>query len=179
MKKVQNSAALFFIISVVILATISIFGVWDILDEDVITKSFRTLGLLAAVAVIVMVAGRFIDSRHEVVGIGEAPLVGTESSSEINPMFTSIRHATLAILIVSVVLLALFGIMAIWEVLSGEVMEKSLSSIGILAFSSFVIVLTCLERENHKILRQGGKPISGGMAFLIIMGFFWILVSMF
>jgi len=164
MKKLQNSAAFFFIISVIVLAFISILGVCEVFGGDVITKSFETLGLLAGVAVIIMVAGRFVDGHIEApVSASEAPL---ESPSEINPAFTGIRQTTVVILVFLVAILALLGVMSIWEVVAGDVLHKSLSSIGIAAFSSLIIIITCLEREKHKILHS---KMSGGLIFVIII----------
>jgi hypothetical protein len=175
MKKIQDSAAYAFIICVAVLSVVSILGVWKIFSDDVITKSFQTIGLLGAVAVIVMVAGRFIDERKSG-EISADPSMVSQIAPQLNigTLFTAIRHSTLAVLITSVVFLAFFGVLAIWEVLSKEVTNKSLSSIGILAFASFVIVLTCMDRENHPLLHQKGKSLSGGMIVLIIVIAFWL-----
>lgn len=170
MKKIQNGAAYIFIISLVVLAVISICGVWKIFDSDVITKSIQTLGLLSVVSIIVITAGRFIDS-HEELAVSANGVA--ESVPFSNPVFTSIRQATLAVLIVSISLLALLGVLAIWDVLSGETLSKSLSSISIIAFNSLIIVVTCLEREKHKLMKQ---KMSGGVIFLLIV-FGWILLT--
>lgn len=180
MKKIQNSAALFFIVCAGILGVISVLGVWDVLSDDVITKSFQTISLLAVVSVIVIYAGKFIDARNtsqQVAGVDAAgnPTMLTVEEP-VNPIFTSLRHLTIAILIVAVALLALLGIMSIWDVLSGEVFNKALSSIAIIAFDAFIIVLTCLDRENHKLLHGKNKPMSGGAVFLVALVFFWMLI---
>ena len=172
MKKVQNGAAFVFIISAVILTIISICGVWKIFDVDVITKSIQTFGLLSVVAVIVIIAGRFIDS-HEQLAVSNNGVV--ESLPFSNPIFTSIRQVTLAVLIASISVLALLGVLAIWKVLSGEILNKSFSSITIVTFSSIAIVITCLEREKHKLMHQ---KMSGGVIFLLIL-VAWIFFSIF
>jgi len=184
MKKIANVAAYLFIVAVILLSIISIFGVWDILAKDVITKSFQSISLLAAVAVITLIAERFVDSRKNLTATADQNFnvssdgIALPVETNANSGFTIIRHITLAILITSVVLLALLGILSIWEVLSGTVVTKSISSIAIVAFSSFVIVFTCLHRENHKILNKGGKSFSIGnvVGFLIIA---WIFSSLF
>lgn len=170
MKKIQNGAAFIFIISVFILAAISICGVWKIFSDDVITKSIQTFGLLSIVAVIVIIAGRFIDSREQL-SVSSSGVVQDLPFS--NPIFTTIRKITLAVLIISISLLALFGVLAIWDVLSGEVLNKSLSSIAIIAFASLAVVITCLEREKHKLMHQ---KMSGGVILLLIL-FGWIFIS--
>ncbi len=178
MKKIADIAAYLFILAVVILGVVSILGVWDFFSNDVIYKSFQSIGLLALVAVIILVADHFIDHRAapaSATGLPEgsqAPVIASESSA----IFKGVRMFTLYILIASIVLLALAGIMAIWEVLSGEVLHKSLASIAIAAFSSLVIVVTCLERENNLILYK--KKISGGMIFLVlILAWFFAVIS--
>jgi hypothetical protein len=170
MRKIANVAAYLFILSVVILSAVSILGVWDFFSTDVITKSFESIGLLAAVAVIVLVADHFIDQRPTTAtqGVDQALSITPPSS-----VFKGIRMITLTTLILSVVLLALLGIMAIWEVLSGDVLHKSIASISIIAFSSLVIVVTCLEREDNPILHK--KQISGGaIALIIVLSIFFV-----
>ena len=170
MKKIQNGAAFVFIISAVILAVISIFGVWKIFEDDVIIKSIQTFGLLSIVAVIVIIAGRFIDSRESLTVSSNGVV---ESVPFSNPVFTTIRKITLAVLITSVSLLAFFGVLAIWDVLAGETLSKSLSSIAIIAFTSIVVVITCLEREKHKLMQQ---KMSGGLIILLVV-FGWMFIS--
>ena len=156
MQKIANVAAHLFIISIIILSTISILGVWDFFSNDVISKSFQSIGLLGFVAFIILVADHFLDQRTE------SPMV---SGSAI--FFKALRALTLRILILAVTFLALFGIMAIWEIFSGEIFRKSLASIAIMTFSSLVIVITCLERENNPILYR--KKISSSFIILLII----------
>ncbi|MFA6077219.1 MAG: hypothetical protein WC735_04060 [Candidatus Paceibacterota bacterium] len=170
MKKIQNGAAFVFIVSVFILTAISICGVWKIFSDDVITKSIQTFGLLSIVAVIVIIAGRFVDSREQL-AVSSTGAVETVPFS--NPAFTTTRKITLAILIISISLLAFLGVLAIWDVLSGEILNKSLSSIAIIAFASVVVVITCLEREKHKLMHQ---KMSGGVILLMLL-FGWFFLS--
>jgi hypothetical protein len=161
MKSIHNAASAFFIGAVAVLSVISILGVWDFFSNDVIWKSFLTLGLLAVIAVVIIVAGRFIENKDAVVAVPQVP----------NPIFKSIRQITLGVLIISATLLALVGVMVIWDVITdSEVLFKSLSSLGILAFSSFVIVVTCLdlEREDNPLLKNHGKK-SGWIILLVIV----------
>src|SRR3989344_4174590 len=133
MKSIQNIAAIIFIIAVVILSAVSIFGVWDFFSRDVITKSFQTLGWLVLVSIIVMVASQFIEKQ---------PKPSGEEIIDIpNPMFKTIRRVTLSMLIVSVSLIALLGVLTIWEIIHDkQVLYKSFSSLAILAFMAFIIV---------------------------------------
>ncbi|MBI4086587.1 hypothetical protein HY416_01245 [Candidatus Kaiserbacteria bacterium] len=179
MRNIQDSAAFGFIFCIVLLSVISIFGVWEFLARDVIGKSFWSIGLLAAVAAIVMVAGRFID-KHQTLTVSPGSVEAVDAGAVINPAFTAIRHLTLTTLIVFVSLLGLVGILAIWEILEGDTVYKSLATMGIGAFSSFVVVVTCLDRENHKWLRrEDGKKSGmglGTMIFLTLLGL-WVLSS--
>ena len=162
MKKIENFAAFVFIIAVGVLSIIAMLGVWDFFSKDVISKSFETLGLLAFVAIVVMVAGRFIEGRSQ----QETNIV---ISVIPNPAFKIIRQITLTILIISVSLLAILGVLAIWEVIKDkDVLFKSLSSVGIIAFGAFIITVTSLEREGNNFLNQKGKSFSAGTIVLII-----------
>ena len=139
MKKIQDFAAGFFIICVIFLSVISVLSVWKIFSADIFEKSFQTIGLLAVVAAIVLVAGKFIgkDSRNE-----------TESIQLASPAFSTVRGATVVFLIALVVLFAFVGALSIWELLDGEIVQKSLSSIAIIAFGAFVVIIACLQREG-------------------------------
>lgn len=143
MKKFGDLAALFFIFVVVLLSLISILGVWDILGGDVITKSFETLGFLAFVAFIIMVIG-----KNGTDGASLQPFVP-------NPIFKTLRQVTVVIAIASSSFLALLGILAIWEVISDtELLYRSFSSLGILAFASLIIIATTRNRDTQPVPPQ-------------------------
>jgi hypothetical protein len=172
MRKIQDFAAALFLGAVIALTALSILGVWEVYGRDVITKSFMTIGLLAVVAVIVIVAGRFMEHK-------DAGVIVVEPS----PIFKSIRQMTVALLIVSVALLALVGILAIWELITDKtVLYKVLSSLGILSFGSLISVMTCLEREN-KFQNNPAVPGSGskwGIGRIIgTLVVIWICFSLF
>jgi hypothetical protein len=159
MKTLQDSAGLFFATAVSILSVISVLGIWDFFSQDVINKSFETIGLLALVAIVIIVAGHFV-GNHADSTVPSAPVMP-------NPIFKSIRYATLTLLIICVSALALLGVLAIWDVIPDkDVLYKSLSSVAILAFGAFVIVLTCLEREDSPLLKGGGDN-GGGRSWSI------------
>ena len=169
MKHIQNVAGFCFIIAVAVLAIISICGVWEIFSSDVITKSFETLGLLAVVAVIVMVAGRYVDNRSQ--QGSEALIIAP------HPIFKTLRQITLGILIASASVLALLGVLAIWDVIADKtVLYRSLGSLGILAFSSLIIVMTCKEREGSSApsgapgsAASGQFPYAGAIGILFVV----------
>lgn len=164
---IQNAAAGVFIACVVVLTAISVFGVWDIFSGDVIMKSFETLGLLALVAIVVIVASNFVGDP------GAANVVAVP-----NPGFRIMRNVTLTTLIASSTFLALLGVMSIWELISDQkVLGKSLSSLAIVAFASLIIVLLCLEREKSPLWEKRSAEISGGaiiaaIVFIYIMAVF-------
>ncbi len=162
MRKIADISALVLIASIVLLSIISILGVWSILQSDVLIKSFESIGLLAGVTAIVLVADHLIEKRSE---------GGLPTYPESTAFFSILRKATLSLLIVSVAFLALFGILAIWQVLSGDVLHKSMVSISIVVFSSLIIVLFCLEREGNPILQN--TKISGWTTFLLMLLAWW------
>ena len=168
MKTIQDIAGFLFIAAVAFLSVISVLGVWDFFSQDIINKSFETMGVLALVAIVVMVAGRFIEGRAD--GVAVVP----------NPAFKSIRYATLSLLIIFVSALALLGVLAIWDVIADkDVLYKSLSSVAILAFAAFVMVVTCLEREDSPLLRGGGGNSSGGWSVGGVIGVLVLLSLLF
>ena len=159
----QNTAAGVFIACICILTIVAIMGVWRIFSGEVIMKSFETLGLLAFVAMVVIVASKFV---------GDPNTVAMPS-----PGFRAIRNSTLATLIVSASLLALFGVLSIWDVITDkDVLTKSLSSLAIIAFSSLIIVMVALEREQNPFWKKRAGQISGGTIILGIF-FVWFLFS--
>lgn len=162
MKKIQDFAGFVFIACSTLLAFIAILGIWDILADDAVEKSAQTIGLLAVVAIIVTIAGNFFDYRQQ----GEVVYADPNATPVVNHAFTAIRHFTVILLILAVSLLALIGVLAIWEVLAGEVLTKSLASISVVAFASFIIVLTCLQREQRQIMHT---KLSGWVWALIII----------
>ncbi len=167
MKSIQNVASGFFITAVAVLSIISILGIWDFFSKDVISKSFQTLGLLAVIAVVVVIAGRFVGSGADT-NIIIAP----------NPIFATLRRATLGVLIISAVLLAFLGVFTIWDVIADkQILYKSLSSLGILAFSAFVIVMACLEREDSPLLKRNGRSSAGPILGVIFL--FYIIFVIF
>ncbi|HEV7449249.1 MAG TPA: hypothetical protein VGP13_01790 [Candidatus Paceibacterota bacterium] len=159
MKAIQDAAAFFFVAAVMILSVISVLGVWDFFAHDVISKSFQTLGLLAVVSVVVIVAGRYIDARHS--GQGAPAYVP-------NPAFSMLRKLTLAILIMLAAVLALLGVMAIWDFIADKaVLWKSIGSLAVLAFGAFIIVLTCSEREKLPTVNADGTTSSAGSTGMV------------
>ncbi|MDO8492290.1 MAG: hypothetical protein Q7S34_01455 [bacterium] len=167
MRAIQDTAAFFFIVAVVILGAVSIFGVWEIFDQDVVGKSFMTLGLLSVIAVIILAAGKFIDNKSE----AQALVIP-------NPAFGSVRRMMLGVLIVSASLLALVGVLVIWDVIAeGEILWKSLGSIAIIAFSSFLVVMTCREREMVMSGDVHKRNMSLGTIILLVLIGGWFLMS--
>ncbi len=159
MKAIQDSAAFLFIIAVAILTGVCVLGVWDFFSHDVVWKSFETVGLLAVVAVVVIVAGRFM-------GSGESMTVPTPP----NPVFASLRSFTLIILIGAAALLALLGVMSIWGVIADtNVLYKSVGSLAVLAFGAFVMVVACMEREKNPLLQKQGVSAGGVVTALVLL----------
>ncbi len=175
MKKIQDNAGLFFIACVALLGGVSVAGVWELLSNDVIGKSMQTVGLLAITAFVIIAAGRVIDHRKRAVE-GVAGSDGDQIVPlDVHPAFIRIRHLTVVILIAVVSILALVGVLSIWDVVGGEVLLKSFSSMAIVIFSSVVMVLTCLEREGHQILH---RKMSGWSAVVVII-FAYLFLSSF
>ncbi|MDD5165177.1 MAG: hypothetical protein PHG25_01385 [Candidatus Pacebacteria bacterium] len=171
MKNIQNITAFIFIGAIIILTGISVLGVWNVFGGDVILKSTQTLGLLAIVSIIIIVAGKFLNHQQEgVIPVPQAP----------DPSFRSIRQIILTVLIISLSILAILGVLTIWDAFSDHsVLYKSLGSVAILAFSSFLIVLTCLDRENSPILHKKDVNSPGPLIVLLVLAGIYFFFSAF
>lgn len=162
MKTIQDTAAFLFIAALGVLTVVSVLGVWDFFARDVIFKSFQTLGLVALIAVVVLSAGKYIGGLEG--GVIIAP----------NPLFQVIRRGTLGLLIIFATLIALLGVMTIWEVIANtDVLYRSLSTLAILAFASFITVVVCMERENHSMIKERKSEFSLGTVILVLV-FGWM-----
>ncbi|MFA7309460.1 MAG: hypothetical protein WC050_01010 [Candidatus Paceibacterota bacterium] len=169
MKTIQDSAAFLFIIAVAILTGVCVLGVWEFFDHDVILKSFETVGLLALVAVVVIFAGRFM-------GSGSTAVV----QSVPNPLFADLRSVTVVILIAASALLAFIGVLSIWDVITDtSVLYKSVGSLAVLAFGAFVMVATCMEREQNPLLKNQGVSVGGVAAALILLYLIFMFSGLF
>ena len=168
MRKIADISAFVFICAMAVLSIVSIFGVWDVFAQDVIEKSFKTMGLLAFFSVVILIAEKFV-SPDETEAANGAP-------HDVS-LFTTTRLTTVVVLIISAAVLAFFGVLSIWEVFSSEVVWKSVTSLGIVAFSSAIISVLCLKRENHAILKSGAFKMSGPTAFIALVVFVWIATA--
>ena len=158
MKAIQDMAAFAFVLALAILTGVCVLGVWEFFSNDVIWKSFETVVLLALVSVIIIVASRFL-------GFG-----GTSSSLIPNPVFSSLRRITLGVLIASAALLAFVGVLTIWDVIpDAEVLYKAIGSLAVLAFGAFLMVVTCMERENNPLLKSQSVSVGGVITALILL----------
>ncbi len=165
MKSIQRIASITFIISIAILSGISILGVWDFFNTDVIWKSFETLGILSVVAIVVVAASSFIDKSTD----------QNDTSVIQKPVFTAIRNITLGVLILSAVLLAFLGILSVWDVITDHtIVSRSFSSLAILTFSSMIIVMTSLEREGNRLWKHQKTKIIWISVFISLL-LLWVL----
>ena len=65
-------------------------------------------------------------------------------------MLHLIKNIAVTILIVSVVLLTFIAVLSIWDVVSDDLFFKSMSTMGILAFASSVILIAIKYLEGKK-----------------------------
>ncbi len=170
MKSIQSLASGTFILSVIVLTGVSILGVWNIFNSDVMAKSFETFGILAAVAIIVEIAGSFVRDSED----------ASASVAISGSVFTTIRHITVGVLIFSSVLIAFLSVLSIWDVITGsEVLARSFSSLTILTFSSMVIVMMALEQEKNDLWkRRKGGIIGVAVLVTIALYLFFAFTSM-
>ncbi|HEY4483657.1 MAG TPA: hypothetical protein VI752_00575 [Candidatus Paceibacterota bacterium] len=68
-------------------------------------------------------------------------------------MFKTIQNIAAGFFIASVAVLTILAVLAVWDFLAEDVITKSLTTIGILGFSSLVIIIAARALDN----RQGGN----------------------
>jgi len=62
-----------------------------------------------------------------------------------------VKGIAIGILIIAVSILTLIAILSIWDVLSEDVLWKSISTIGIVAFGSLIVVVAAQALEHKNI----------------------------
>ncbi len=65
-------------------------------------------------------------------------------------MFKTIQNVAAGLFIFFVAVLTLIAVLAVWDVFSKDVMSKSLTTIGILAFASLVVIVAARAVEKHQ-----------------------------
>ena len=60
----------------------------------------------------------------------------------------NVKSVAIGILITAVSVLTLIAILSIWDVLSKDVLWKSISTIGIIAFGALIVVIAAQALEN-------------------------------
>lgn len=168
-RKISDVVGLFFVFCVGVLTLVCLLGVWDFIEGDVILKTLATVGIIAFASVISLFASKSMGNGDE----------GANEISPYLPLFTSLRYFTSTLLIVSVAILALVGIMSIWDLITDkDVITKTVVSMVILAFSSFIVITTCASRENRTIfgkVKEGNGHMSvAGIIVLLLIGV-WLL----
>lgn len=62
-----------------------------------------------------------------------------------------IKNISIAVLVTSVVILTFVAILSIWDVLQEDTLMKALTSIGVIGFSSLVVLLAAKYVEDKNI----------------------------
>lgn len=177
-RKVVDMVSLFFIFCVGFLCVLSIMSVWKLVEGDILAKSISTIGIIAFASVVTILASHWMKKD-----VNE--LSPIEDSSSLPNFFPSLRSFTSVLLIISIVILTFVGILSIWDLIQDrDVLNRTISSMLIIAFSSVLVIATCAEREgkslfgNVKKVEEGvmrsDKPLSVGRIILYV-----VLVLMF
>ncbi len=136
--KISDITAMIFIFSNMILGLISIFSIWDFISGDSLIKSMWTVGFLLVVTIIILIAEKSMASKNE------------ENYIKDDSVFVFLRKITGTVLIIALVILALVGVLSIWEFLSGDAINKTLGSIAVISFVSLITIGVAKSRENIK-----------------------------
>lgn len=156
---------------IIILTVVSLLGVWSFLGAGVLQKSFLSICYLSFFTLIIMFAEKFTSHGVQIVS---TTTPSSEMPVQAGSIFTGVRNFSIISLIAASIVLACTGLLAIWEVLPHDTMFKTLSSLAIIAFSSFLIVLVCLQREKKNMPVPGsGESIWLFFIAMWVISFFW------
>jgi hypothetical protein len=139
MTKIANGAAYFFIGASLVLTLISVAGIWGVFSGNVITKSFESLGLIAFASIVMMMADGFSTRKS----LTPQEVVANNGSIE---GFKGLRSVALGVLIISVSICVCLGLLSIWDVVVGDILFLSISTMGTVGFYSLVTALVCSKR---------------------------------
>lgn len=173
-RKLVDIVAVVFIVCTGLLTVLSLLSIWKFVSSDVLMKSMATVGIIAFASVITLLASRSMGKTD----VPEAP-----QSSELVAFFSILRSITSIVLIISVVILTLVGVLAIWDVISDKTfLSRVISSMLVLAFSSFITIFACADREGKTVFGHmkdaNSKPMSGGAIGLFLIVGLWLLWGM-
>lgn len=76
-------------------------------------------------------------------------------------MLRTIQNIAIGVFIISVAILTLVAVLAIWDFFEKDVLYKSLSTIGVISFASLIIIVAtrAIEKHQNKDV-QGGGPVN-------------------
>lgn len=141
MTKIANYATYFFILTTLALTIVSIGGIWGALNNDVVWKSFESIGLIAIASMVVLVVEAFSDKKK----------VTQEEASEYMEalhVFTFLHRISVTIIIVSLVVCVFLGLLSIWEIMDSDGLYKAVSSIATIGFYALITLGVCISRET-------------------------------
>lgn len=64
-------------------------------------------------------------------------------------MLRGIQQVAVIVFIICVVILTVVSVLAIWDVFGDDVLYKSLSTIGVISFASFIVILAAKAVEKY------------------------------
>jgi hypothetical protein len=74
-------------------------------------------------------------------------------------MFKKIQNWAVGVLIVSVVLMTFVAILSIWDVFAKDTFWKSISTIGVIAFSSLIVLIAAKSVEEYQNKHNSLPPM--------------------
>lgn len=139
--KIANISAYIFILLTFVLTIVCIVSIWTGVD-DVIAKTLMSM-LLITFALIVILG---IDNSGYFKKAVQQDAVQAYVLSVEN--FVSIRKMSFVVVIVSVTVSVALGLFSIWDILEGNILYKTLSTIMSIGFYALVTIAVCKQREG-------------------------------
>lgn len=73
-------------------------------------------------------------------------------------MTKTIQNIALVVFVISVTVLTIVAVLAIWDFFSDDVLYKTLSTIGIITFASLIVIVAAKVIERHHDGPQNQAP---------------------
>jgi|GEM_PF-5113409 len=128
------------VFSVAVLTIVGLMAIWEWIDSDALWKSFSTIGVLGATALIVVAVSRFAHFGHTPV---QAPVVEAAS-------WRIARNLILGVMATVFLFFAGLSIAAIWDFVGDDALSRAFGSMTLL-FASATITLAAFKSQHMQM----------------------------
>lgn len=131
-RSIERIAVGTLVFSVSILSIVGLMAIWEMLSEDVLWKSFSTIGVLAVVALVIMGIARVASNYYQ-----NQPKMPQPESVE----WRAARNVLLAIVGAAFLFFAALSIMSIWDFIGDDSLWHAINSMILLCVSAVIMLV--------------------------------------